>query len=165
MPTKPPHRVSTQEFQNPDSAPPICARANTQNEPNSRTGTACRAPITPNEPNRHPANMRKTPNEPNFTRVGPVEDQKTRNEPNFTQPKPNSHKANSQICETNPIPRPPCLWPPHILRNEPNSSPCCHPERRAAERSAAAQTAAPSSDLARLASDSRTVSSSNRNPK
>ncbi len=113
-----------------------------ETNPIYRTGTACRAPISRNEPNLH--------------RGRPVEDQKTRNKPNLTPAAP-------RLCETNPIYRTPAACRAPKMRNEPNlpppatilprwpkvspdssgnpiATPAWHPERRAAERSAAAQS-------------------------
>ena len=65
----------------------------------------------------------------------PPTTQKMRNEPNLPP-------ANSQIRKTNPIS--PTLRPACRKRKETNpiDTPACHPERRAAERSAAAQSRA-----------------------
>ncbi len=166
MPTKPPHHVSSQEFQNPDchpicrdaimqnkpnfrprlcktnpipvrvrhpvpqmrktnpisAPPPLCQPGqhakntkrtqftpprmrnepnphpahdpNGQNEPNSRTGTACRAPNPRNQPNLHTANIR---NEPNLSLA------KKRNEPNFPYSPPSPRPPHTALRKTNPI--------------------------------------------------------------
>ena len=165
MPTKPPHHVSSQPFRISGLSqiltfgfrisPDLWGRI-TRNEPKtkSRTPQACIHQFNP------PVPPGGTPNNPKKNETNPISayqasppTPKMRNEPNLTHGGP----AEDQKCETNPIttyrwrlaglPIPKYakrtqsqLLASPIMRNEPNPCSRCHPERQAAERSAAAQS-------------------------
>ncbi len=125
MPTKPPHQVSSQESQNPDSPRSVGPHyaKQTQLPPRRHSADPAVPPIMQNKPNYRAANMQneadlpsRQPNDPPIMRNKPnyrpaarIHDPNTRNEPNFI---PTSPKK----CETNPI------YPPQDpnMRNEPN---------------------------------------------
>ncbi len=103
MPTQPPHHVSSQESQNPDSpkvypgAPGICRNAIMRNEPNLPYGHGMPCPYntkrTQFQPGPRPKCTKQTQFQPWRTCGGPKK------------------------CETNPI------TPPAKMRNEPNLPP------------------------------------------
>ncbi len=115
---------------------------------------------TRNKPNfslRATPKMRNKPNPTNPTakkhETNPISAPAImRNKPNSRIPGVLPPRLPHEKRETKPIPAAPDLWRPKktkqtqshphgapIMQNEPNSTPACHPERRAAERSVAAQ--------------------------
>ncbi len=122
MPTKPPHHVSTQEFQNPHSHRSV--RPNMRNEPN----LLYRHPATTQEYETNPiCSATKCPPTPHFSETNPIYRLATRATTQKHETNPIYNPANSQsptakscFYGTNPIyPYPSLPYDPK-MRNKPN---------------------------------------------
>ena len=107
-----------------------------------------------NEPNllsRHPPILPNAQNEPNLPHPHRPANPKMRNEPNSPLPQPGPRAKYAKRTQSRPagcpkyakrtqFPRTRCPTAPCFSETNPIPTPHCHPERRAAERSAAAQS-------------------------
>ncbi len=109
--------------------------------------TAKRTQSHPQRTCGRPKNAKRTQSTPMVTLPHPKKSKRTHSTNpelpttnQFIQNEPNYHPPTTQMCKTNPITAYQVSRRPLFQRNEPNPHPRCHPERRAAERSAAAQS-------------------------